>query len=54
MPKWEVKKDGETKCYGDTLQSLPDDSVLASLHAGGYKVYIDGKLYKKTKLPADN
>lgn len=46
MHKWEVKKDGETKCYGDCLQSIPSDNMLAELRAAGYKVYIDGQLSK--------
>lgn len=49
MVKWEVKKDGETKCYGDSLQSLPSDDVLANLRAAGYKVFIDGQLHKVQK-----
>ena len=46
MNKWEIKKDGETKCHGDCLQSLPSDNVLAGMRAAGYKVYIDGQLQK--------
>ena len=46
MHKWEVKKDGETKCHGDCQQSIPSDNMLAELRAAGYKVYIDGQLSK--------
>ena len=46
MHKWEVKKDGATKCYGDCMQSLPSDDMLANLRAAGYKVYVDGQLLK--------
>lgn len=46
MHKWEIKKDGETKCHGDCLQSLPSDKTLAGIRAAGYKVYIDGQLSK--------
>lgn len=49
MAKWEVKKDGETKCYGDALESLPNDEVLATLQDCGYKIYVDGKLHKVQK-----
>ena len=49
MPKWEVKKDGEAKCYGDSLQTLPSDDVLKTLQDCGYKIYIDGRLYKVQK-----
>lgn len=49
MAKWEVKKDGETKCYGDSLESLPTADVLANLRSYGYKVFVDGKLYKEQK-----
>ena len=49
MNKWEVKKDGETKCHGDSLQTFPKDDVLATLCSCGYKIYIDGKLYKAQK-----
>lgn len=49
MPKWEVKKDGESKCYGDSLDTLPNEDVLQTLRECGYKVYIDGKLHKEQK-----
>lgn len=49
MASWEVKKDGETKCYGDTIKSMPDDRMISILRAGGYKIYVDGKLYKEQK-----
>ena len=49
MHRWEVKKDSETKCYGDSLESLPTDDVLATLRSCGYKVFVDGKLYKEQK-----
>lgn len=49
MAKWEVKKDGETKCYGDSLESLPTADVLANLRGCGYKIFVDGKLYKEQK-----
>ena len=46
MHKWEIKKDGVTKCYGDCLLSLPTNDILADLRVAGYKVYIDGQLSK--------
>ena len=49
MHRWEVKKDGETKCYGDSLQSFPSDYLIAKLRLAGYKIYVDGKLHAKKK-----
>lgn len=46
MQKWEIKKDGETKCHGDCVKSLPSDKTLVGMRAAGYKVYIDGQLLK--------
>lgn len=54
MAKWEVKKDGETKCWGDCLQTLPSDDVLAGMQGFGYKIYVDGKLYKVQKKGRKN
>ena len=54
MAKWEVKKDGETKCWGDCLQTLPSDDVLAGMQGFGYRIYVDGKLYKVQKKGRKN
>lgn len=49
MHKWEIKIGGETKCYGDSMESLPSTNMLANLRAAGYKVYIDGQLAKSQR-----
>lgn len=49
MHKWEIKICGETKCYGDSMESLPSKDMLANLRAAGYKVYIDGQLSKSQR-----
>lgn len=49
MAAWEIKKDNETKCWGDLLQTLPNDDALADMQECGYKIYVDGKLYKVKK-----
>ena len=47
--KWLVMKDGEVKCYGDSMQSFPSDDLIAALRVAGYKIFLDGKLYKEQK-----
>ena len=43
---WEVKRDGQTKAHGPE-ESFPDSDIAASLLKAGYKIYVDGKIYKK-------
>ena len=47
MEKWIVTKDGEVKCYGTSEKTFPRPDLIATLRAAGYKVYVDGKPYKR-------
>ena len=49
MSKWSIMKDGDVKCYGDSMQSFPNDDLVKMLRGGGYKIYLDGRLYKEQK-----
>lgn len=44
---WEVKRDGQTKAHGPD-ESFPDNDTATSLIKAGYKIYVDGKVYKRT------
>ena len=46
MEKWIVTKDGEPKCYGTSEKTFPSEELIAKLRGCGYKVFVDGKLYK--------
>ena len=46
MEKWVVIKDGEVKCYGTSQKTFPSEDIIKTLRAAGYKIYVDGKLYK--------
>jgi len=43
---FEVKKDGKVMQYGPLL-CLPDAERRRQLRAAGYKIYVDGRLYKE-------
>ena len=47
--KWLIMKDGEVKCYGNSMQSFPSDDLVKTLRGGGYKIFLDGRLYKDQK-----
>ena len=44
--RWEVKLDGRTVAHGPD-ESFPDNDTAASLLKAGYKIYVDGKIFKK-------
>lgn len=46
MNKIEVKKDGVIYCVYDDESLLPNKEIIKNMKAAGYKLYIDGKLYK--------
>jgi hypothetical protein len=48
---WEVKRDGQTKAHGPE-ESFPDGDTAASLLKAGYKIYVDGKAYKRAAQKA--
>lgn len=54
MAKWLVMKDGEVKCYGDSMESFPSKDLVAMLRSCGYKVFLDGRLYKGQKKGGGN
>ena len=43
---WEVKRDGLVKAHGPE-ESFPDSDTVVSLTKAGYKIYVDGKIFKK-------
>ena len=49
MENWQVIKDGEVKCYGNSEKTFPSDDMIATLRAAGYKIFADGKPYTKKK-----
>lgn len=46
MSKFEVKKDGRVMQQGDISQ-LPDAETRKQMRDAGYKIYVDGKVYRK-------
>ena len=44
--EWEVKRDGRVIAHGPMSTMLSEDKIR-DLIAAGYKVYVDGKIYKK-------
>lgn len=47
MEKWIITKDGEPKCYGTSEKTFPSLDLITKLRNSGYKVFVDGKLYKQ-------
>lgn len=45
---WQVKKDGVLMASGPMSTMYPD-AVVRSMIRAGYKVYVDGKIYKPGK-----
>lgn len=45
----EVRKDGTTYCVYIGEACFPDEDTMKSMKAGGYKLYMDGKIYKPDK-----
>lgn len=49
---WQVKKSGQTMAHGP-VETFPPAEVRRSMERAGYKVYVDGKIYKgKGKINA--
>lgn len=48
MNRWQVRKDGKPYA-GGTMETMPDDATVRQMVASGYKVYVDGKLYRPNK-----
>ncbi len=46
MNEWQAKRDGEVIAHG-SMATLPDAAQRRSLAAAGYKIYVDGKLYRR-------
>ena len=47
MIKWEVRRDNETLSWGTSEASFPDAKARKMFRSDGYKIYVDGKLYKE-------
>ena len=44
--KWEVKLSGRTMGTG-TAETFPDAETRKSMEKNGYKIYVDGKVYRE-------
>lgn len=49
MHLFEVRKNGKTLQYTDDRKSIPTEKVLREIKNAGYKVYVNGKVWKDTK-----
>lgn len=47
--KYEIIKDGKLYCSYDDDRLHYDESTLKNMKSAGYKVYINGKLWKESK-----
>lgn len=48
MSKIEVRKDGRVyRVFDDEVEQLPDDKIIQSMKEAGYRLYKDGKLYRR-------
>ena len=45
----EVRKDGVVFCTYIGKEQFPDNETMKQIKAGGYKFYMDGKIYKPEK-----
>lgn len=46
MSLFEVKKDGKTYISTDSKDAIPEKNVLREMKKSGYKIYINGKLWR--------
>ena len=51
--KFEIRKNGQSYCGFDDKSLMYSESTLKSMRDAGYKLYVDGKLYKKSKKQKD-
>lgn len=49
MSKYEIRKDGKVYCGFDDELCMYSKEVLKNMREAGYKLYVDGKLYKPQK-----
>lgn len=47
--KLEVRKDGVVLCTYIGKEQFPDTETMKQMKASGYKLYMDGKIYKPEK-----
>ena len=47
--KFEVKKDGMVVMQTIEENCIPDKETRAAMRIAGYKLYLDGKIYKEVK-----
>lgn len=43
---WEVKHNGTVIAHG-SKQTMPDKELRKQLRSDGYKIYVDGKLFRE-------
>lgn len=46
MKELEVRRDGATVCHGSE-KTMPSREMCKMLRKDGYKIYVDGKLYRE-------
>ena len=44
---WEIKRDGEVVCWGESEKGLPSTEECKRFRGDGYRVYVNGKEIKK-------
>lgn len=52
--KYQIRKDGKGYCGFNDKSLMYSDETLKSMRSAGYKLYVDGKLYKKSKNKKDD
>ena len=46
---FEVQKDNKTVMYTEFENCMPPADIIKDMKAAGYKILLDGKVYKTTK-----
>lgn len=49
MSKYEIRKDGIIYCCFDDESCMYSNETLKNMRDAGYKLYVDGKLWKPEK-----
>lgn len=49
MKLLEIRKDGKTFMETEYKECIPTNEVLKSIKSAGYKIYLNGKVWKEKK-----
>lgn len=52
--KLEIVRDGKVFCVCVGEETFPDTETMKEMKASGYKLYMDGKIYKPEKKKVSN